>query len=59
MDCGVDPDDAIGRHYGLGPERIAMIRPDGFLGLIANSADPALVHRCLIDTLRFADRAAV
>ncbi len=30
-----------------------------FLGLIANSADPALVHRCLIDTLRFADRAAV
>jgi hypothetical protein len=59
VDCVVDPDDAIGRHYGLGPERIATIRPDGSLGLVANSADPALVHRYHIDTLRFADRAAV
>ena len=51
-DDGVDPDDVVGRAYGLGTEGVALIRPDGYLGLIADSAEPAVLHRYLDDVLR-------
>jgi hypothetical protein len=57
-DCLVDPDDVIGRGYGLGVEGVALIRPDGYLGLVADSADPGLVHGYLDDVLRVTERSA-
>ncbi|WP_395728682.1 FAD-dependent monooxygenase [Nakamurella sp.] len=58
-DCLVDPDDAIGREYGLGPDGLALIRPDGYIGLIANPADPQALRHYLRDTLGVVERAAV
>jgi hypothetical protein len=57
--CVVDPDDAVGRAYGLGTEGMALVRPDGYLGLIADSGDPALLRSYLADTLRLIERSAV
>ena len=54
----LDPDDVVGRAYGLGAEGLALIRPDGYLGLVADTADPALVRRYLADTLHVAAPAA-
>ena len=54
----LDPEDVIGRAYGLGAEGLALIRPDGYLGLVADTADPALVRRYLADTLHVAAPAA-
>jgi hypothetical protein len=48
----VDPGDAIGKAYGLGAEGLALIRPDGYLGLVSNSADPGVLHDYLATTLR-------
>ncbi|MEU6697877.1 FAD-dependent monooxygenase [Pseudonocardia sp. NPDC046786] len=42
----VDPDD------GLGLQGRALVRPDGHLGLVADTADPALLRRYLTDTLQ-------
>ena len=47
----VDPADVIGRHYGLGTDGLALIRPDGYLGLVANSADASVLRAYLADTL--------
>ena len=47
----VDPGDVIGRHYGLGSEGLALIRPDGYLGLVANAADASVLRAYLADTL--------
>jgi hypothetical protein len=58
-DTVIDPDDVVGRHYGLGPDGIALIRPDGYLGLVADAADPDLLRRYLADTLGVAERSAV
>ncbi|MDQ4119159.1 MAG: FAD-dependent monooxygenase [Actinomycetota bacterium] len=58
-DCVVDPDDVVGRHYGLGPEGLALIRPDGYLGLMADSADPSQLRRYLIDVLHVTARSTV
>ncbi len=55
----VDPADIIGRDYGLGAEGVALIRPDGYLGLVAGSADPGLVRSYLHDVLRVAERSVV
>ena len=55
----VDPDDVIGRHYGLGTEGLALIRPDGYLGLVAHSADPAVLRSYLADTLHVTQPATV
>jgi len=55
----VDPGDVIGRHYGLGSEGLALIRPDGYLGLVANSADAAVLRTYLADTLRVTQPATV
>ncbi|MGY1709821.1 FAD-dependent monooxygenase [Geodermatophilus sp. SYSU D00758] len=54
----VDPDDVLGRAYGLGPEGLALIRPDGYLGLVADPADPGVVRDYLTDALRIALRPA-
>ena len=54
----LDPDDVVGRAYGLRAEGLALIRPDGYLGLVADTADPALVRRYLADTLHVAAPAA-
>jgi hypothetical protein len=55
----VDPDDVVGRHYGLGSEGIALIRPDGYLGLVADTASPDLLRRYLDDVLRITQRSTV
>ncbi|PVZ14223.1 FAD-dependent monooxygenase [Actinomycetospora cinnamomea] len=47
----VDDGDVIGRHYGLGDEGLALVRPDGYLGLVADAADPELLRRYLADSL--------
>jgi 2-polyprenyl-6-methoxyphenol hydroxylase-like FAD-dependent oxidoreductase len=50
-DCVVDPDDMIGRAYGWGSEGMALIRPDGYLGLVADSADAAILRDYLANAL--------
>lgn len=54
----IDPDDVVGQGYGLGSEGVALIRPDGYLGLVASSADPGLVRRYLVDTMQVTERSA-
>jgi 2-polyprenyl-6-methoxyphenol hydroxylase-like FAD-dependent oxidoreductase len=54
-DVVVDPDGVVGARYGLSPEGLALIRPDGYLGLVADTADAALVRRYLTDTLGVAE----
>ena len=49
----------LGRHYGLGSEGLALIRPDGYLGLVADSADAAVLRTYLADTLRVTQPATV
>jgi hypothetical protein len=53
----VDPADAIARAYGLRPDGLALIRPDGYLGLVADTADTALLRRYLADVLRVTEPA--
>jgi len=54
----VDADDVVGRAYGLGTEGLALVRPDGYLGLVADTADPGVVRRYLEDVLRVTGRVA-
>ncbi|MCO1656449.1 FAD-dependent monooxygenase [Pseudonocardia humida] len=54
----IDPDDVVGRDYGLGPEGIALIRPDGYLGLVADSADSGVLSDYLDETLGVAQHPA-
>lgn len=54
----LDPEDVVGRAYGLGTEGMALIRPDGYLGLVADTADPGLVRRYLAETLHVSAPAA-
>lgn len=55
----VDPDDVIGRAYGWRSDGMALIRPDGYLGLVADSADAAILRTYLADTLRLAQPTTV
>jgi hypothetical protein len=55
----VDPDGAVGRAYGLGDEGLALVRPDGYLGLVADIADPAVLRSYLADALHVVERAMV
>jgi 2-polyprenyl-6-methoxyphenol hydroxylase-like FAD-dependent oxidoreductase len=55
----LDPDDVVGREYGLRPEGLALVRPDGYLGLVADSADPGLLRGYLDDVLRVRRHSAV
>jgi hypothetical protein len=50
-DCVIDTDDAIGRSYGLGADGLALIRPDGYLGLVARPAEPNILQDHLRETL--------
>ncbi|WP_326837435.1 FAD-dependent monooxygenase [Amycolatopsis rhabdoformis] len=38
-----DPEDSFATHYGTGDHGLALIRPDGYLGLITREATPAAV----------------
>jgi 2-polyprenyl-6-methoxyphenol hydroxylase-like FAD-dependent oxidoreductase len=58
-DVVADPDGVVGARYGLSPEGLALVRPDGYLGLVADTADADLLRRYLSDTLGVAERAAV
>ncbi|GAA1838811.1 hypothetical protein GCM10009836_17290 [Pseudonocardia ailaonensis] len=42
------PDDVFAATYGCG---LALVRPDGYLGLVADSTDPAVLRSYLADTL--------
>lgn len=55
----LDPDDVLGAHYGPGPAGLALIRPDGYLGLVADTADATVVRRYLADVLRVGAPAVV
>jgi 2-polyprenyl-6-methoxyphenol hydroxylase-like FAD-dependent oxidoreductase len=55
----VDPGDVLGRAYGWGADGMVLIRPDGYLGLVADSADVAVLRTYLADTLRLGQPATV
>jgi hypothetical protein len=57
----VDPGDVLGRAYGWGAhgDGMVLIRPDGYLGLVADSADAAVLRTYLADTLRLGQPATV
>ncbi|SFN49667.1 2-polyprenyl-6-methoxyphenol hydroxylase [Pseudonocardia ammonioxydans] len=54
----VDTGDMFGPAYGTGPERIALIRPDGYLALVAATTDPEPLRRYLADVLAVRRAAA-
>ena len=56
-----DPGDVLGRAYGwtADGDGMALIRPDGYLGLVADSADAAILRAYLADTLRLRQPTAV
>ncbi len=58
-DCVVDRDDVIGRAYGWSSGGMALIRPDGYLGLVAASVDAGVLHDYLADTLRITQPSTV
>jgi 2-polyprenyl-6-methoxyphenol hydroxylase-like FAD-dependent oxidoreductase len=55
----LDPSGAIARAYGLGSEGLALIRPDGYLGLVADSADAEVLRAYLADALRITQPSTV
>jgi len=55
----LDADDVVGQHYGLGSDGLALVRPDGYLGLVADSTDASVVRRYLADVLRVGAPASV
>jgi 2-polyprenyl-6-methoxyphenol hydroxylase-like FAD-dependent oxidoreductase len=54
-----DPDAVLGREYGLGSGGLALIRPDGYLGLVADSTDCRPLRRYIEENLRVGSRTAV
>ena len=58
-DCLADADDVVGRAYGFGAEGMALIRPDGYLGLVSDSADAGVLRDYLADTLRITQPSTV
>jgi hypothetical protein len=60
--CLVDPDSVIARAYGLGAAGsagLALIRPDGYLGLVADSADAGVLRTHLADALRITQLSTI
>ncbi|TCK20256.1 2-polyprenyl-6-methoxyphenol hydroxylase-like FAD-dependent oxidoreductase [Pseudonocardia endophytica] len=53
----VDADGVLAHAYGLGSGGLALIRPDGYLGLVADSADDRLLHHYLQVNLHVGSRA--
>jgi 2-polyprenyl-6-methoxyphenol hydroxylase-like FAD-dependent oxidoreductase len=56
-ECVIDSEDVVVREYGLGAEGVALVRPDGYLGLVADSADPDVLRDYLDQVVRVAARA--
>ncbi|MDD7964057.1 FAD-dependent monooxygenase [Actinomycetospora lemnae] len=50
----LDPDDALAAAYGWRDGGMALVRPDGYLGLVADTTDPAVLRRYLARTLHVA-----
>jgi len=57
----IDPDDVLGRDYGLrsGNDGMVLVRPDGYVGLLADTTDPDALRRYLSETLHIAEPVAV
>ena len=55
----MDPEGAIARTYGIGTDGFALVRPDGYLGLVSDSADPAILRDYLVDVLGITEPARV
>jgi hypothetical protein len=51
-DCVLDPGDAVGHAYGLGTDSLALIRPDGYLGLLSDTVAAGVLRGYLTDALR-------
>jgi 2-polyprenyl-6-methoxyphenol hydroxylase-like FAD-dependent oxidoreductase len=47
-----DPDDVTGRAYGWPSDGMALVRPDGYLGLVADSTDAGVLRDYLAGPLR-------
>ncbi|MGE3286785.1 MAG: FAD-dependent monooxygenase [Pseudonocardia sp.] len=58
-ECVVDPDDVVGRHYGLGSGGIALVRPDGYLGLVVQAPDAGVLRDYLARALRITQASTV
>ena len=54
-----DPDGVLGRAYGLGSGGLALIRPDGYLGLVADATDPRPLRRYIEENLLVGSRTVV
>jgi 2-polyprenyl-6-methoxyphenol hydroxylase-like FAD-dependent oxidoreductase len=50
-DILVDPQDVIARDYGFGDGGFALIRPDGYIGLLVTHKDPDTLRSYLEDVL--------
>ncbi len=50
-DVLIDPQNTIGHDYGLGDDGLALIRPDGYIGLLATRTDPDVLRGYLQDAL--------
>ncbi|MEJ2860223.1 FAD-dependent monooxygenase [Actinomycetospora flava] len=55
----VSADDAVAAAYGWGGDGMALVRPDGYLGLVADTVDADLLRRYLTETLRVTAPARV
>jgi 2-polyprenyl-6-methoxyphenol hydroxylase-like FAD-dependent oxidoreductase len=58
-DTLVDPDGVIATAYGLAPDGVALIRPDGYLGVVSDTADPEVLRHYLADHLHLTEAAGV
>ncbi|MDL5158326.1 FAD-dependent monooxygenase [Actinomycetospora termitidis] len=52
-----ESDGLLRRHYGFGSEGIALVRPDGYLGLVDDTVAPEHLRRYLTETLHLATPA--
>lgn len=55
----LDAEGVLARAYGLTSGGLALVRPDGYLALVADTVDPQLLRRYLADTLRIQSSLAV
>ena len=51
-----DPEDALARACGWDGDGMALVRPDSYLALVADTADPRTLRRYLVDVLRVTER---
>jgi hypothetical protein len=58
-DVVVDPRDVMRRYYGLKDGGLAVVRPDGYLGLLATTTDSDVLRHYLTDILHVVDGSHV